>query len=98
MLSAGPAREPRSVYRHDRRRTRGEKHPDGRRRRYAYDDLIARDKASLDIIWLRDDALEDGANLPDPDVIAAEIVEALRAALEEFELIYADLEGVGTTD
>jgi hypothetical protein len=46
---------------------------------------------SLDIFWLKDDSLEDSANLEDPDVIAAEIVEDLRAALEEFELILGDL-------
>ena len=84
--------------RHDRQETWSPETPDGRWRRYAYDELIARDKASLDIFWLRDDALEDGANLPDPDVIAAEIVEDLRAALEEFELIYADLDKAGAAD
>jgi hypothetical protein len=47
--------------------------------------------ASLDILWLRDESLEDGANLPDPDVLALEIFEDLRAALEEFELIGAEL-------
>ncbi|MCD6030812.1 MAG: methylase, partial [Thermomicrobiales bacterium] len=52
---------------------------------------LRRSDLDLDIFWLRDDSLEDGANLPDPDVLAAEIVEDLRAALEEFELIYADL-------
>ena len=51
---------------------------------FAYDDLVERDKASLDIFWLRDDSLEDAANLPAPDVIAAEIVEDLQAALDEF--------------
>ncbi|HET7460018.1 MAG TPA: class I SAM-dependent DNA methyltransferase [Longimicrobium sp.] len=66
--------------------------PEGRWRAYAYDELVARDKASLDLFWLRDEALEDSANLPDPDVIAAEIVEDLRAALQEFEEIAADLE------
>ena len=45
----------------------------------------------MDIFWLRDDSLEDSANLQDPDVIAAEIIEDLRAALEEFELIQGDL-------
>jgi hypothetical protein len=43
------------------------------------DDLIKRDKASLDIFWLKDDSLEDAANLPARDVIAAEIVEDLPA-------------------
>ncbi len=56
-----------------------------------YVDLIQRDKVSLDLFWLRDESLEDSANLPDPDVIAAEIAEDLRAALEEFETILEDL-------
>lgn len=58
---------------------------------FTYDDLIKRDKASLDIFWLRDESLEDAANLPAPEVIAAEIVEDLQAALDEFALIAADL-------
>jgi type I restriction enzyme M protein len=46
---------------------------------------------SLDIFWLRDESLEDAAGLAELDVIAVEIVEDLRAALDEFELIAADL-------
>jgi type I restriction enzyme M protein len=42
---------------------------------YDYDELINRDKASLDIFWLRDESLEESDNLPDPDVFAQEIVE-----------------------
>jgi len=45
----------------------------------------------VNVFWLKDDSLEDSANLEVPDVIAAEIVEDLRAALEEFELILGDL-------
>jgi type I restriction enzyme M protein len=41
-----------------------------------------REKASLDIFWLRDESLEECDNLPDPDVLAQEIVEELEAALE----------------
>ena len=52
---------------------------------------MARDEANLDLFWLRDESLEDSANLPDPDVLAAEIVEDLRAALIEFEGIQEDL-------
>jgi type I restriction enzyme M protein len=52
---------------------------------------VARDKVNLDIFWLRDESLEDTNNLPNPDVIAAEIVEDLRTALEQFEEILADL-------
>lgn len=65
--------------------------PDGRWRAYSYDELIARDKASLDIFWLKDDALADSNNLPAPGMIAQEIVEDLQAALEQFKLIAADL-------
>ncbi|MBU3739948.1 MAG: SAM-dependent DNA methyltransferase, partial [Rhodoferax sp.] len=65
--------------------------PDGRWRAYGYDDLVARDKTSLDIFWLKDDSLADSDNLPAPAVIAQEIVEDLQAALEQFRLIAADL-------
>ena len=65
--------------------------PDGHWRAYMYDELIARDKASLDIFWLRDESLSDSDNLPAPEVIAQEIVEDLEAALEQFRLIAGDL-------
>jgi type I restriction enzyme M protein len=65
--------------------------PDGRWRSYEYAELIARDKASLDIFWLKDDALADSDNLPPPEVIAQEIVDDLEAALEQFRLIAGDL-------
>jgi type I restriction enzyme M protein len=58
---------------------------------FAYDDLAKRDKVNLDIFWLKDDSLEDSANLPAPDIIAAEIMEDLQAALEQFSEIAADL-------
>jgi type I restriction enzyme M protein len=58
---------------------------------FTYEDLIKRDKTSLDIFWLKDESLEDSANLPEPHLIAAEIVEDLQAALDEFALIAADL-------
>jgi type I restriction enzyme M protein len=63
---------------------------------YDYDELIARDKASLDVFWLKDESLADSDNLPAPDVIAQEIVEDLEAALEQFRLIAADLSAGGT--
>ena len=56
-------------------------------RRFAYDELVARDKASLDITWLRDESLEDTENLPAPDVIAREILDDLEAALAEFSAV-----------
>jgi hypothetical protein len=48
-------------------------------------------KASLDIFWLRDESLEESDNLPDPDVLAQEIVEDLEAALEQFREIAVNL-------
>ena len=58
---------------------------------YTYEELTKRDKLNLDIFWLKDESLEDSANLPDPDVIAAEIVEDLQAALAQFAEIASDL-------
>jgi len=78
--------------RHDRAPAYSERNPQGRWRAYTYDELLARDKVSLDIFWLRDESLEDSASLPDPDVIAAEIVQDLQAALEQFAAITEDLE------
>jgi hypothetical protein len=42
-------------------------------------------------LWLKDEGLEDSANLPDPDIIVAEIVEDLQAALAQFAEIANDL-------
>jgi len=56
-----------------------------------YDELVKRDKANLDIFWLKDDSLEDSANLPAPEVLAAEIMEDLEAARAQFALIADDL-------
>lgn len=77
--------------RHDRTPTWSPNTPDGRWRPYPYAELLARDKVSLDLFWLKDEALESAADLADPDLIAAEIVEDLRAALDEFDLIATDL-------
>jgi len=52
--------------------------------RFTYDELMARDKANLDITWLRDDSLDDASDLPEPGVLAAEIVDELEAALAQF--------------
>ena len=76
--------------RHRRSPTWSEDNADGRWRSFTYDDLMARDKVNLDIFWLRDQSLEDTANLPHPDVLAAEIVEDLRAALEQFSQLTAE--------
>ena len=65
--------------------------PEGRWRSFPYEELLKRDKLSLDVTWLKDESLEDSSTLPDPDVLAAEILDDLRAALEQFEAIQADL-------
>jgi type I restriction enzyme M protein len=79
--------------RYQRESTWSESNPPGRWRAYDYEELINRDKASLDIFWLRDESLEDSDNLPDPDVLAQEIVDDLEAALEQFREIATDLAG-----
>ena len=62
-------------------------------RRFAYDDLKARDKLKLDIFWLKDHSLEDIDALPTPDIIASEIVENLEAPLEQFTNVAEGLNG-----
>ena len=52
---------------------------------------LKRDKANLDIFWLRDESLGDSSDLPDPAILAAEIVEDLQAALDQFAQIASDL-------
>lgn len=58
---------------------------------FAYDELMKRDKVNLDIFWLKDEALEESANLPAPEVIAADITADLEAAMEQFATIAEDL-------
>jgi type I restriction enzyme M protein len=62
---------------------------------FGYEELLQRDKVSLDLVWLRDESLEDSANLPPPDVIAQEIVEDLEAALAEFAQVAQSLRAAG---
>ncbi|MFA5346179.1 MAG: class I SAM-dependent DNA methyltransferase [Candidatus Omnitrophota bacterium] len=59
---------------------------------FDYDEILKRDKVSLDIFWLKDDSLEDLENLPDPDEIAEDIVQDLESALEEFREVVEELE------
>ena len=61
--------------------------PDGRWRRFTHEEIVARDKTSLDITWLKDKSLADFDNLPDPDILATEIIENLEAGLENFRKI-----------
>lgn len=77
--------------RHERRQTWSEKNLDGRWRSFDYDELSKRDKANLDIFWLKDKSLEDSEDLPDPDVLAQEIADDLQTAAEQFAAIAAAL-------
>lgn len=61
-----------------------ERNPDGRWRKFSYNDIIKRDKTNLDITWIKDKSLADLDNLPDPDELANEIIENLEACLEDF--------------
>jgi type I restriction enzyme M protein len=71
---------------------RHERQETDRFKAFGYDELIQRDKASLDVFWLKDESIEDSANLPPPQVLAQEISENLQAALEQFNGILSDLE------
>ena len=70
---------------HDRKETE-------RFKSFSYDEVMKRDKVSLDIFWLRDESLEDSDNLPDPDVLAENIVQELEGALEQFREV---VDGLG---
>jgi len=79
--------------RHKRQEIWSEDNPDGRWRKFTYDEIIARDKTSLDIFWIRDESLADLDNLPDPDVLAEEIIENLEAGVESFKQIMESING-----
>lgn len=72
-----------------------ETNPEGRWRKFSYEEIIARDKTSLDITWLKDKSLADLDNLPDPDVLALDIVENLEAGLDSFRAIIESLSKKG---
>ncbi|EQD42391.1 N-6 DNA methylase, partial [mine drainage metagenome] len=73
----------------DRKPTFNPEDGTGRWRAFDLKDILARDKANLDIFWLKDDSLEDTADLPDPEVIAQEVVEDLEDAAEQLRGISA---------
>mgnify|MGYP005989126867 FL=1 len=78
-------------------RPRSERVESERFKAYSYDELIARDKTNLDLFWLKDNSIEDAADLPAPELIAREIVEELEAAMAEVAAIAEDLEALGGT-
>lgn len=71
--------------RYERTETWSEDNPEGRWRKFSVEEILARDKTSLDIFWIKDKSLADLDNLPEPDVLADEIIENLQSALESFQ-------------
>jgi type I restriction enzyme M protein len=79
--------------RHKRKETwNATSNPDGRWRKFGYDELTARDKTSLDVFWLKDKSLTDLDNLPEPDILAEEIIENLEAGLASFRQVLGALQ------
>jgi type I restriction enzyme M protein len=76
---------------HKRKPTWSEENPDGRWRCYDYDEILKRDKLSLDLFWIKDQSLTDTDSLPAPDILAAEIADELEAAFDLFTKIAAKL-------
>ena len=83
--------------RHERKTTWNAENPEGRWRCFSYEELTRRDKCNLDISWLKDKCLEDAENLPEPDVLAREILEDLQTAMEQFAAIVGSLEEGAST-
>ena len=77
--------------RYDRTETWSETNPEGRFRKYSIDEIMKRDKLSLDIFWIKDKSLADLDNLPPADELADEIIENLQSALESFKELKAAL-------
>jgi len=76
---------------HKRKETWSEENPEGRWRRYSYEEILKRDKLSLDLFWIKDQTLTDTDSLPAPDILAAEIADELESAFELFSKIAAKL-------
>jgi len=77
--------------RHERTETWSPENPDGRWRRFSAEEILKRDKTSLDIFWIKDKSLADLDNLPDPDELASDIIENLQNALESFQELMEQL-------
>ena len=81
--------------RHKRKETWSQENPEGRWRKFSYEEILARDKTNLDIFWLKDQSLTDLDNLPDPDILANEIIENLESGLNSFREIMETINGDG---
>lgn len=79
--------------RHLRKETLSQDNPNGRWRKFSYEEIVSRDKTNLDISWVKDESLADLDNLPDPDILANEIIENVEAGLESFRGIVETIHG-----
>lgn len=79
--------------RYDRKEVWPKDNPQGRWRKYRYEEIIERDRTSLDIFWLKDDSLTYLENLPDSDILSNEIIESIEAGLESFQTLMEALNG-----
>jgi len=61
-------------------------------KKFKYDEIIARDKTNLDIFWLKDDSLGDMDNLPEPNILAKDIIKGLESSINSFKKIYDKLD------
>lgn len=60
-------------------------------KKYTYEEVIKRDKLNLDIFWIKDKSLEAMENLPEPEVLAKDIINNLKTALSCFEKVSKEL-------
>lgn len=77
--------------RFERKETWSEDNPDGSWRKFTVDEILKRDKTSLDIFWIKDKSLADLDNLPDSDELAADIIDNLQSALDSFNELRKEL-------
>ena len=80
------------INRRKRKETWSGKNPEGRWRKFTFEELAARDKTSLDLFWLKDDSLADLDNLPEPADLADEIIDNIKAGLISFRVVAASLQ------
>ena len=79
--------------RHKRAEIWSEENSEGRWRKFTYEEILAKDKTNLDIFWLKDKSRTDLDNLPDPDILANEIIENLESGLESFKELTETING-----
>jgi type I restriction enzyme M protein len=77
--------------RNKRKETWSKANPEGRWRKFSYEEIIGRYRTSLDITWIKDKSLADFDNLPDPDELAFDFIEKIEAGLASFREIVGAL-------